>query len=148
MAQISGIAHACINVSDIERSKKWYQEVLGLKLISEFKHDLSDGVGIQKAHVLGAILQWGELEGVTQLELINYQGHLRKQYDRSTPIYQIGCSHVAFLVKNAIDQLYKELEVKGVEFFSPLQVVKVGGEVVKFCYLRDPDGIPLEIIGT
>ena len=148
MAQINGIAHACINVSDIERSKKWYQKMLGLKLVSEFEHDLSDAVGIENANVLGALLQWGEQEGVTQLELINYQGHLRKQYDRSTPIYQIGCSHVAFLVKNDIEELYKELKAKGVEFFSPLQAVEVGGEVVKFCYLRDPDGIPLEIIGT
>jgi catechol 2,3-dioxygenase-like lactoylglutathione lyase family enzyme len=148
MAQISGIAHACINVSDVETSKKWYQEVLGLTLVSEFKHDLSAGVGIPNAHVLGATLQWGEGENLTQVELINYLGPLREKFDPDTPIYRIGCSHVAFAVENGIDELYKGLMARGVEFYSPPQAVDVGGTIVKFCYFKDPDGIPLELIGT
>ena len=87
MAQISGIAHACINVSDIETSKKWYQEVLGLTLV----------------------------------------------FDPDTPINRIGCSHVAFAVENSIDELYKELIAREVEFYSPPQAVDVGGTIVKFC---------------
>jgi catechol 2,3-dioxygenase-like lactoylglutathione lyase family enzyme len=72
MAEISGIHHACITVSDMERSKKWYQEVLGFKLVTEFYLDvpeLGTGVGIPDAQLKGAMLQHGEGENVSMVEL-------------------------------------------------------------------------------
>ena len=151
MASISGIDHACITVSDMERSKKWYTETLGLKVVSEFDLDtpeLGEGVGMPGAHLLGAMLQWGEGENATCIELLHYIKPVGKKYDPTTPMCNIGTTHVAFGTENAIDALYEELVAKGVKFYTAPQPVDVGGVVVKFCYFKDPDGITLELIGT
>lgn len=151
MAQISGIHHACITVPNIKRSKKWYQEVIGLKLVAEFDLNMPEvgvGVGMPGAHLLGAMLRWGEAEGATMVELIQYLKPVGKKYDPDTPMCNMGCTHVAFATENAIDALHEELVAKGVDFYSPPQLVEVGGQPVKFCYFKDPDGVTLEFIGT
>jgi catechol 2,3-dioxygenase-like lactoylglutathione lyase family enzyme len=57
LLQATGIAHACIVVSDMEKSKRWYQEVLGLKLVGEFKLDTPEiGTGGSQAHTF-----WGHI---------------------------------------------------------------------------------------
>ena len=54
MAQTSGIAHACINVSGIETSKKWYQEVLGTMAKFYFEKDTNlDYIKQKKFAVIG-----------------------------------------------------------------------------------------------
>lgn len=151
MAQINGIHHACITVTDLEKSKKWYMEVLGLNLVAEFDletPELGRGVGMPAAHLLAAMVRWGEGEGATMIELMQYLNPVGKKYDPNTPMCNIGCTHVAFATENAIDALYEEFVAKGVKFYSPPQPVDVGGAVVKFCYFKDPDGITLELIGT
>ena len=151
MARLSGIHHACSTVSDMEMSKKGYTETLGLKVASEFDLDtpeLGKGVGLPGAHLLGAMLQWGEGNQATCVELLHYVKPKGKKYDPKTPMCDIGTTHVAFGTENAIDALYGELVAKGVKFYTPPQPVDVGGVVVKFCYFKDPDGITLELIGT
>lgn len=151
MAQVSGIHHACISISDIEKSKKWYQDVLGGKVVAEFDIDvpqLGTGVGLPGAHLLGAMLMWGEGEGASMIELLQYLKPVGKKFDPNTPMCDVGSSHAAFATVNAIDELYKDLVAKGVKFYSPPQSVDVGGTVVKFCYFKDPDGVTLEFIGT
>jgi glyoxylase I family protein len=151
MAEISGIHHGCITVSDMERSKKWYQEVLGLKLITEFYLDvpeLGTGVGVPGAQLKGAMLQHGEGENVAMIELLHYVSPIGKSWDSDVPMNNIGCTHIAFATENAIDDLYKELVGKGVKFYSPPQTIELEGDAVKFCYFKDPDGITLELIGS
>jgi glyoxylase I family protein len=151
MAEISGIHHGCITVSDMERSKKWYQEVLGLKLITEFYLDvpeLGTGVGVPGAQLKGAMLQHGEGENVAMIELLHYVSPIGKSWDSEVPMNNIGCTHIAFATENAIDDLYEELVGKGVKFYSPPQTIELEGDAVKFCYFKDPDGITLELIGS
>jgi glyoxylase I family protein len=151
MAEISGIHHGCITVSDMERSKKWYQEVLGLKLITEFYLDvpeLGTGVGVPGAQLKGAMLQHGEGENVVMIELLHYVSPIGKPWDSDVPMNNIGCTHIAFTTENAIDDLYEELVGKGVKFYSPPQTIELEGDAVKFCYFKDPDGITLELIGS
>ena len=151
MAEISGIHHACITVSDMERSKKWYQEVLGFKLVTEFDLDvpeLGTGVGIPDAQLKGAMLQYGEGENVSMVELLHYVSPVGKPWDSETPMNNIGCTHVAFSTENSINELYDDLVGKGVKFYSPPQSIELEGQVINFCYFKDPDGITLEFIGS
>jgi catechol 2,3-dioxygenase-like lactoylglutathione lyase family enzyme len=60
----------------------------------------------------------------------------------------IGCTHVAFSTENSINELYDDLVGKGVKFYSPPQSIELEGEVISFCYFKDPDGITLEFIGS
>ncbi len=151
MASISGLHHGCITVSDMERSKKWYQEMIGLKVVSEFYVDMPEvsvGVGVPGTKLQGAMLQFGDGEQVSMLELLHYVSPAGKPWDPETPMNNIGCTHVAFATDNAIDALYEELAAKGVRFLSPPQTIELDGQVVKFCYFKDPDGVTLEFIGT
>lgn len=151
MAQISGMHHACIIVPEIEEAKKWYQDVLGLKLMAEFdlaSPEVGTGVAVPNAHLLGAMLQWGEAEGATMVELIEYANPAGQKFDPDTPSNAQGVAHIAFSTIDAIDELYSEFVAKGVKFYFPPQSLEVGGAVVKFCYFQDFNGAKLEFIGT
>ena len=151
MANISGMHHAGIIVPDIEKAKEWYQGVLGLKLVGEAElnaPELGTGVALPGAHLKEAMLQWGEEEGATLVELLEYINPVGEKFDPSTPSNAQGVSHIAFSTVDAIDELYKELVDKGVKFYSPPQSVDVGGMVIKFCYFQDLNGAKLELIGT
>ena len=151
MAQISGMHHACIIVPDIKKAKQWYENVIGLKTMAEFDlgtPEVGTGVGVPKAHLKGAMLQWGDAEGATMVELIEYASPAGKKFDPATPSNAQGVAHIAFSTVDAIDALYKELVAKGVNFYSPPQTVEVGGAEVKFCYFQDLNGAKLEFIGT
>jgi len=151
MAQISGMHHACIIVPEIDKAKQWYEEVIGLKTMAEFDlgiPEVGTGVGVPGAHLKGAMLQWGDAEGATMVELIEYATPKGKAFDPATPSNAEGVAHIAFSTVDAIDALYEELSAKGVKFYSPPQLVEVGGAEVKFCYFQDLNGAKLEFIGT
>jgi hypothetical protein len=97
---------------------------------------------------LGAYLQFGDGEGVTQVELISYLKPIGEKWNPDTPMSNVGCSHIAFATENCIDELYEELVTKGINFISPPQEIEEEGEVLKFCYFKDSDGITLELIGS
>lgn len=151
MASISGLHHTGIVVSDMERSKKWYQEMIGLTLEDEFDLDSSEiqkGVGVQNCRLVGAMLKWGKEENGQMIELLHYPSHPGKRTDRNLPSYEYGVRHVAFSTTNAIDELYEKLSSKGVEFLSAPQEIEIEGNKIKFCYFKDPDGNQLEFIGS
>jgi len=147
---ITKLNHANIIVSDLNRSKKFYTEVLGLEVLMETDIDESQfarGVGIPGAKVRGAFLQ---VPGTpTVIEMFEYTGP-----QRSNPIPKdwlpsdVGVGHIALEV-NDLDAAYEKLEKQGVSFVSPPVTIPeshkdVGG--VRFCYFKDPDGILLELI--
>ena len=151
MAQISGLHHACIIVPDIEKAKQWYEDVMGLTTMAEFDLGIPEvgiGVGVPDAHLKGAMLQWGDAEGASMVELIEYAKQAGQPFDPATLSNAQGVAHIAFATENAIDALYEELVAKGVNFYSPPQTVEVGGAEVKFCYFQDLNGAKLEFIGT
>jgi catechol 2,3-dioxygenase-like lactoylglutathione lyase family enzyme len=58
----------------------------------------------------------------------------------------IGASHVAFAVDD-IEATKAELEAKGIEFFSPVNIVDEGVLAGwRWVYFSDPDGYPLELV--
>ena len=151
MDKIKGIHHACICVADIERSIKWYREILGAKLLTRFDlhhPNLGKAVGIPGASLKGAMLLWGEDEFASMIEVLCYTNPIGEKYDPHTPMCNIGCTHVAFTTVNTIDDLYEELQAKGVRFYSPPQLLEIEGQAFKMCYFKDPDGITLELIGS
>ncbi len=86
----------------------------------------------------------------SRFSVMSQRGGVRhgKKWDPDAPMSNIGCSHIAFATENCIDELYEELVAKGINFISPPQEVEEEGEVIKFCYFKDPDGVTLELIGS
>jgi len=147
---IEGLHHCNIIVSDIERSKRFYTEVLGLKVAMEIVIDdpeFARGVGIPGTKVRGVFFVVPNTP--TMIEMFEYVApHKSKLHSPEALPSDIGIGHVAFQVSD-IDSVYETLRNKGIEFVStPVKInpahKDVGG--VRFCYFKDPDGTLLELI--
>ena len=66
--------------------------------------------------------------------------------DKPIPNNYLGAAHVCFLVDD-IRANKAELESKGVEFYSDVNVVDEGPLAGwRWCYFSDPDGLTLELV--
>ena len=147
---ITGVHHFSFSVTDIEKTVKFYTELLGIKLQSRTKNKYDE---------LGTALfgkKWGvtqghaDLEiavlriGGTKVEFIEYKDPKAKPFHKNPSI--AGSAHLALKVDN-IETERKRLEDAGVEFHSPINIFRETGKPEwKWCYFRDPDGICLELV--
>jgi glyoxylase I family protein len=124
--QFLSIHHVAIICSDYKKSKHFYTEILGLKIIAEayraernsYKLDLEIGNG-------------------NQIELFSFPNPPARP---SRP-EACGLRHLAFVVED-VEAIKSELEDKGV-FVEPIRIDEYTGK--KFTFFADPDGLPLEI---
>ena len=126
MARVVGIDHLVISVGDFERSKAFYDKVLGA-LGFRLKHQYSDMAGWSNGKTLFWIAQ-ADAEG---------QRHKHRKGN-------IGFHHYAFeLSRRAdVDELYRTLQEYGVEVPDPPDDYYEGGYYA--VYFLDPDGLRME----
>ena len=143
---ITGVHHRGITVSDLDRSIDFYHGVLGLDFVTEpspvFAGDeLSQGVGVPNASLKLVLMRAGD----ATVELLQYCTP-DSPIDKPLPQNSLGAQHVAFLVDD-IEATVQELEAKGVQFFSPVNVVDEGLLAGwRWVYFADPDGITVELV--
>jgi len=122
--RVSGVSHVALTVTDLQRSKSWYERVLDWSAVFE-----GTGEGVRFAV--------GALTDGTLLGLREYDGGERVRFD---PV-RIGLDHLAFTVPAAElegwEQRFTELDVS----HDPVQDTPFG-QVLNF---KDPDGIALEL---
>jgi lactoylglutathione lyase len=122
----SELLHTMIRVKDLERSVRFYTEVLGLRE--------------QRRRVL-------EKADATLVFLVDERGHhpIELTYNHDGRDYELGnqFGHFAFAVGN-LDQVQEELAGHGVEFSRGPYRVSEGGSRIAF--IQDPDGIEIELI--
>lgn len=136
------LRHIGIVVRDLDKSKKFYQDLFNLKVKSEM---LEDGVYVEKlVGIRNASIHWIKLEAQdgTLIELLEYQDNPHKEKDNYLS-NRIGCSHIAISV-NDIELIYSKLKEYNCKcnsepLFSPDKKVKV-------MYCHDIDGTILEIV--
>ena len=122
----NAIHHVAIICSDYPRSKRFYTEVLGLKIIAENYRKARDSYKLDLA-----------LPDGSQVELFSFPGAPERP---SFPEAQ-GLRHLAFLVDD-VEQVKTYLESNGVEV-EPIRIDEFTGKA--FTFFQDPDGLPLEI---
>lgn len=120
------VHHVAIICSDYERSKHFYTQTLGLKVIAEAYRAERQSYKLDLALVDG-----------TQLELFSFPN----PPSRPSRPEACGLRHLAFAVTN-VAQIKEDLEQKGV-FVEPIRVDEYTGK--KFTFFADPDGLPLEV---
>ena len=140
---MKAIRHFGIVVTDMERSLKFYRDLLGLKIKVDA---LEEGPFIDAISGLKNIkvrtVKMNADEGNTLIELLCYESHKRDRKENNE-IPNIGASHPAFTV-NDVDYEYKKLKEKGVKFNCSPQISPDGKAKVAFC--EDPDGVPIELV--
>lgn len=126
MKEILGISHVCITVNDMDETLKFYQEVLGCKLIDRFP---LDWVNVELAHV--------EING-QQIEFTHKEDTPRLRTDR----WEVG--HLAFTVSD----IYKVAEtlaaVPNVKFIDAEPNV-VNDSLITF-FIEGPSGEVIEFM--
>ncbi|MDY4280155.1 MAG: VOC family protein [[Pasteurella] mairii] len=122
---IKGFHHVALIVSDYERSKHFYTEVLGAKIIQETYRVTRQSYKLDLAFADGS-----------QIELFSFPSPPA----RVTSPEACGLRHLAFKTDN-IDVAIAYLAKNGV-LCDPIRVDELTGR--RFTFFRDPDGLPLE----
>jgi catechol 2,3-dioxygenase-like lactoylglutathione lyase family enzyme len=139
-------SHTGITVRDLDRSVRFYHDLLGLEIATEPSPwfdgpELGCGVGVPGAALRQVCLRLGE----TMLELLEYRSPA-SHTERPLLSHCVGASHVAFQVED-IEAAKAELVAEGVTFYSDINVVDDGVLAGwRWVYFSDPDGYPLELV--
>lgn len=122
---IKGIDHIAIVVKDMDRSIKFYSEILGLIILYDGRKDGGD----KKSFL-----------GIKDKSFVAMTENLNKNIEQNT-IESV--SHFAFKVDD-LEKARKTLEDRGIQFIEEKANEK--GKIVAYHFL-DPDGFELEIYG-
>ena len=146
MIENGALHHTGYTVSDLDRSVAFYRDLMGLEVLAQQEKQggyLAAIVGYPDAHVRMAHLRAPASGHV--LELFEYIAPKGETPERIEP-RDVGAAHLCFLVDD-LDAVYRRLVDAGVEtFVSPPVLVDTGVNTGGYgIYLRDPDGIVLEI---
>jgi catechol 2,3-dioxygenase-like lactoylglutathione lyase family enzyme len=147
---IIGHFHTAFTVSDIERSIRFYTELLGFELVHKQRQSneyTRKFVGYPDADLYAAMLAVpGVDHGPSKhlLELNQYITPAGQKLDVQT--CNTGAAHLALIVDD-IYSMYNFLTSHGVIFKSEPVAITAGRNEGGFtCYFLDPDGITLEIV--
>ena len=119
------IHHVAIIASDYEKSKHFYVNILGLKIIIEVYRKERNSYKLD--------LKLGD----SQIELFSFPNPPKR------PSYPEACGlrHLAFEVTN-IEETVEELKENGIDV-EDIRVDEYTNR--KFTFFEDPDGLPLEL---
>ena len=123
------ILHTMLRVGDLDRSIRFYTEVLGMKLLRQ--KDYPDG------EFTLAFIGYGEEAENTVIELTHNWD--TDSYDLGT-----GYGHIAL----EVDDVYKATEgikTRGGKILRDAGPMNAGTTIISF--IEDPDGYPIELIG-
>lgn len=140
------IHHTGYTVADLDRSLHFYRDLLGMEVVASQEKKggyLAAIVGYPDAHVRMAHLRVPGADHV--VELFEYLVPAGDAAGTLEP-KNVGASHLCFVVDD-LPALYERLRSAGIEsFFSPPVEVDTGINAGGLAlYLRDPDGIPVEL---
>lgn len=146
---LKNIAHVGLTVSNIEESIKFYKEILGLKYDGQMvmEGEATERLfALENCRVKVAYLNGSDEVMAPPVELIEFVSEKAKVIENK--LNQTSISELCFYVEN-IDETYETLKSKGVEFLSEPQyfdLTSQGFGKSKAVYLKDPDGIVLELM--
>lgn len=121
--------HTCYRILDFEKSKDFYVDKMGMKLIGEMCFDTATNY----------FFAMEELASEPMLELTH-------NHNQSEP-YDLGggYSHVAFTVDD-LEGTVSRLEEQGVEVALAPKTMNVEGHDYRIAFVVDPDGYRIELL--
>ncbi|WP_040975451.1 SMU1112c/YaeR family gloxylase I-like metalloprotein [Necropsobacter massiliensis] len=123
---VSGFHHVAIIVSDYKRSKAFYTETLGAKVIEETYRVSRNSYKLDL-----------RFPDNSRIELFSFPA----PPPRLTAPEACGLRHLAFKTDN-IENAVARLQAKGISC-EPIRVDELTGR--RFTFFRDPDDLPLEL---
>lgn len=145
MSHVTGSSHTGFQVADLDRSLRFYEDVLGLTVrVRRVVVDPYVGriVGYEGVEIHQAFL---DVPGSDHwLELLEYRAVERAAVDPATA--NPGTAHLCLVVRD-LAALVQRLRVHGHELAGELVEVPHGpNEGALAVYVKDPDGIRVELV--
>ena len=140
--QNARLLHYSHCVSDIERSRRFYTDVLGFAVVAEFDFDdaaTAQVMGVAECKFKGIFMQ---RDGM-RIEIIGFTHPPPERILRRRQANEIGHSHLSFYVTN-LDESLAYLRGKGVVIEDGTRALLPSG--IECCVARDPDGFPIEFV--
>jgi glyoxylase I family protein len=121
MPSVSGVSHASLSVTDLDRSEHFYSGVLGLKVLMNF----------------GDVRVLIDPPSTFQISLVKHQSHVSAPFTER----HIGLDHLGFFAASRaeLDAWVTRFDAAGV-VYTPVREMPFGYHL----NFRDPDNIPLE----
>ncbi|MEL6108331.1 MAG: VOC family protein [Planctomycetota bacterium] len=132
------IDHVMVNVSDFDRSVRWYEEKLGFEKVVQWTVEGLDGTR------LGYLKRGDFLLEIASGPTTNETASLPRANDFAEHFSQRGFTHVCFNVQD-VDQALRQLNGSGVKTFSP--AIDFPALSVRVGFVQDPDGNVIELKG-
>ncbi len=143
---IKQIDHTGITVSDIEKSIRFYRDVMGFRLLSPPSEPVDDETeSIAITEEKGAVTRVCTMEVCegSVIELLEFVAP-DSPVTNPMPMYTLGKHHIAYQVDD-LDAWIDRLKSAGVEFTS--EPVKAWEENMNsWIMCKDPDGIMIELV--
>ena len=136
------LTHIGVCVSDMERSKRFYCDVLGFRFVRELRLEGEPCDTLLRLRDVKIHLVYVERDGF-QLELLHYDSPRSPEPAPVHAMNDLGFTHLSLLVRN-LDEEMAKLEAAGVEVIRStfVRVGETGGAV----FARDPDGLLVELV--
>lgn len=125
MFQIKNIHHIAIICSDYQRSKTFYVDILGFKIIREVYREERQSYKLDLA-----------LNSTYVIELFSFPDPPKRV---SRP-EALGLRHLAFEVED-VQTVIMDLALKNIHA-EPIRIDEYTGK--QFTFIEDPDGLPIE----
>jgi len=125
MLKLNRVHHIAIICSDYQKSKHFYTEVLGLKIVREVYREQRESYKLDL-----------EVDGLYQIELFSFPGPPA----RASRPEAAGLRHLAFEVDNVNEAIFHIKEF-GIEV-EPVRIDEFTGK--EYTFFADPDGLPIE----
>jgi len=140
---IRRLTHLGICVSDLERSLRFYRDVLGCREVGrlEMEGGMADTINSMKDVTVRAI--YLERDG-WRLELIAFPQPGVVGPDTPRPMNQLGLTHLSFRIDD-FDTVCANVEAAGGGLIGDTRIGEPGA-VVRAIMAHDPDGMRLELI--
>lgn len=145
---LNKIGMVSLTVTDIEKSIKFYEDILEMKLAKQMVMDCKaaeEVFGMPACKVKIAHLKGCEDCGSPVVELRQFAA--KNTTHDEVRLNKVSVSSMSFIVDD-IEKTYNDFKEKGVEFISSPQYfehTKQGFGKSKSAYFKDPDGIILEL---
>ena len=133
---ITRYRHTGLVVRNIQKSRRFYCDLLNLKIIQNF---IEEGEYFNKL-INGKNFRAKVIKAISSdniyVELIEFINAKKLKVKKPKKYTKVGEIHLCFTVKK-IDKLYRKLKRNGVKFLSP--PLKSVFDPVKTCFCYDPD---------
>ena len=141
--RVLGTDHTAFTVSNLERSVKTFTELLGFEVVraAGAEQEL-----VEQLTGVKASLRFVYLRGPDghQVELLQYDD----PPDRGTASYRpcdTAAAHIAIRVDN-VPAAVEAAKAAGLQLNNQIMTVHRESGTTQSCYLRDPDGITIELL--